>query len=593
MTGMPPAGEEFRVDRTIWPDELPRTLEFEQGHKPLHEYVRHHAAERPDAAAITYYGRTRTWQEFDEAVSTFARAMAARGHGLGDVCGLFLQNCPQFLVAYHGAHRAGMTVTPLNPQFEVPAAERQLDDSDASVLVTHTGLIDVARPASAGAGVEDVLVTAYGEFAGADGPIPVHPDVADEPDVAEILAAGLDREQSLTAVLEAHRGDGSEGNEGSDGGPDASLEAFPESSLDDRALIQYTGGTTGMPKGCVHTHWNVLFKATVTARVRELESADVTLGAMPLFHVAGKQRYCDALAVTGAHTVLLARYTPEAVMAGVDAYGVTSTWLAVPVIQEIVDHPAVEYYDLTSLSARRPATNCSSFGETLTEALSDAWQELTGARVQESGYGLSETHTTDTHTYGEDRVEPGFVGQPCYGVEVEIRDFETNEPLPAGERGEIVLRTPATMERYLGRPDATAAVLEDDGFLHTGDVGRLTDEGYLFFLGRQKDSLKVSGHTVSPREIEVTLVDHEFVDDAIVVGAPHETRGSVPEAHVIPAADAPEGAAFDEAVLDYAAETLAEFKRPRTIVRRTSFPRTDVGKVDRAAYRNSLPEGYH
>jgi long-chain acyl-CoA synthetase len=580
MSEIPPPEEDFRVDRDIWPDELPRTLDFPNGRQPLHESIRDHAAARPEDSALTYYGRTLTWQEFDDAVSAFARAMVDRGHA-GEVCGLFLQNCAQFPIAYHGAHRAGMAATPLNPQFAEPAAERQLDDSDATVLVTHTGLVDVARPAAEGAGVDDVLVTAYGEFAGDEGPIPLHPDVADEPGVEATLAEGVDREVSFTAVLDAGR---------DAGGTDAD---FPDVALDDVALLQYTGGTTGMPKGCVHTHWNVLFKATVTAQVRELEAADVSLGTMPIFHVAGKQRYCDALAVAGQHVVLLARYTPEAVMAAVDGYGVTSTWLAVPVIQEIIDHPDVDDYDLTSLSARRDLTNCSSFGETLTQAVSDGWQELTGAYVQESGYGLSETHTTDTHTYGETRIEPGFVGQPCYGVDIEIRDFETNEALPAGERGEIVLRTPATMERYLGRPDATEEVLEDDGFLHTGDVGRLTDEGYLYFLGRQKDTLKVSGHTVSPREIEVALIEHEYLEDAIVVGAPHERRGTVPEAHVIPTPDAPEREALEDAILAYAAESLAEFKRPQSVVVRDAFPRTDVGKIDRAAYRETLPERYH
>ncbi len=580
MSDVPPLEENFRVDREIWPEDLPRTLDFHQGRQPLHESIRHHAETRPDDPALTYYGQTLTWEGFDDAVSAFAHGLLDRGHEPGDVCGLFLQNCPQFPIAYHGAHRAGLAITPLNPQFAEPAAERQLDDSDATALVTHTGLVDVARPAAAGAAVEDVFVTGYGEFVGDGGPIPVHPDVADEPSVESVLGDGIERETSFTSLLDDYRGEGD-------------AVDLPEVALDDLALIQYTGGTTGMPKGCLHTHWNVLFKATVTAQVRDLESADVSLGTMPIFHVAGKQRYCDALAVAGQHVVLLARYTPEAVMAAIDGYGVTSTWLAVPVIQEILEHPDVGDYDLTSLSARRDLTNCSSFGETLTQELSDAWQELTGARVQESGYGLSETHTTDTHTYGETRVEPGFVGQACYGVDIEIRDFETNERVAAGERGEIVLRTPATMERYLGRPDATAEVLEDDGFLHTGDVGRKTEEGYLYFLGRQKDTLKVSGHTVSPREIEVTLIDHAFVDDAIVVGAPHDTRGTVPEAHVIPAADAPEGEDLEDAILGHAEETLAEFKRPQSVVVRESFPRTDVGKIDRAAYRETLPEGYH
>jgi long-chain acyl-CoA synthetase len=571
-------GDGFRVDRKSWPDGLPRTLEFPGGRRPLHEYVRRHVRDRPDAPAVTFYGRTLSWRAFDEHVDDFATAMTESGRGPGDVCALFLQNSPQFLIAYHGAQRAGLAVTPVNPQAKVPAVGRQLADSDASVLVTHTGLADVARPAAKDATVQSVVLTAYREFTGDDTVIPVHPDMADEPSVEESLSEGPGDERTFQDLLRT--------------GADPKVTPS-EPSVSDRALVQYTSGTTGMPKGCVHTHWNVLFKARTTAQVRRYGPDDVLLGTMPLFHVAGKQRYCDALAATGCHVVLLARYTPEAVMAAVNEHGATSTWLAVPAIQEIVDHPDVDRYDLTSLSARRGFTNCSSFGTNLTRELSDAWETLTGAKVQESGYGLTETHTTDTHTYDDFRIKPGFVGQPCYAVEIEIRDFETNEPLPPGEQGEIVLRSPSTMEGYLNRPEATAEVLEPDGFLHTGDIGRLTPEGFLYFLGRRKDTLKVSGHTVSPREVEVTLEGHAFVDDVIVVGAPHGTRGTVLEAHVIPDESAPDDdEALKAGLLEFADETLASYKRPRRVRRCESFPRTDVGKVDRGAYREQLPDDY-
>lgn len=571
MSDVPPADETFEVTRDSWPNDLPRTLSFPAGRRPVHEYVRVHARERPKEPAVTFYSRTFSWRELDSLAGAFAESMHARGYGREDVCGIYLQNSPQFLVAYYGAHRAGMTVMPINPQFETLAVARQLDDSGTDVLVTHTDSLDVARESSVDTDVSDIVVTAYGEFTGDADESLLPSVVANESSVD----AAVDDQTPLRELFEEERS-----------------ADLPDIALDETALLQYTGGTTGLPKGCIHTHWNLLFKATTTAQIRGYGSPDVLLGTMPLFHVAGKQRYCDALAVTGCHVVLLARYDPEAVMAAIDEHEVTSTWLAVPSIQEIVDHSGVERYDLTSLSDRREFTNCSSFGTTLTQELSDAWRELTGTYVQESGYGLTETHTTDTHTYGDSRIEPGFVGQPCYGVEIEIRDFETNEPLPIDEPGEIVLRSPSTMEGYLNRPDATDEVLEPDGFLHTGDVGRLTDAGYLYFLGRRKDTLKVSGHTVSPREVEVVLAEHDAVDEVIVVGAPHERRGSVLETHVIPTdATATEGQ-LEEAILEFAERSLAEYKVPKRVVRRDSFPRTDVGKADRVAYREELPDGY-
>ncbi len=571
MSDVPPADETFEVTRDSWPNDLPRTLSFPAGRRPVHEYVRVHARERPEEPAVTFYSRTLSWRELDSLARAFAESMHARGYGRADVCGIYLQNSPQFLLAYYGAHRAGMAVMPINPQFKTPAVARQLDDSGTDVLVAHTDSLDVARESSVDTDVSDIVVTAYGEFTGDADESLLPSVVANESSVD----AAVDDQTPLRELFEEER----------------SVD-LPDIALDETALLQYTGGTTGLPKGCIHTHWNLLFKATTTAQIRGYGSPDVLLGTMPLFHVAGKQRYCDALAVTGCHVVLLARYDPEAVMAAIDEHEVTSTWLAVPSIQEIVDHPGVERYDLTSLSDRREFTNCSSFGTTLTQELSDAWRELTGTYVQESGYGLTETHTTDTHTYGDSRIEPGFVGQPCYGVEIEIRGFETNEPLPTDEPGEIVLRSPSTMEGYLNRPDATDEVLEPDGFLHTGDVGRLTDASYLYFLGRRKDTLKVSGHTVSPREVEVVLTEHDAVDEVIVVGAPHERRGSVLETHVIPTdASATEGQ-LEEAILAFAERSLAEYKVPKRVVRRDSFPRTDVGKADRVAYREELPDGY-
>lgn len=564
-SGAQPTDREFTVTDPNSPTDLPDTLPFPCGRRPIHEYVRSRAAERPDARAVTFYGRTLSWSEFDAAVDAFAAALVSRGHEPGDVCALSLQNSPGFLIAYYGAHRAGLVVTPVNPQAKRPALERQLDDCGAVVLIVHTAFLEGSRKAADMAGTDDVVTVEYRAFADMeDSTVPVHSVVKDEPPAPD----DLDTLSDLVARRTSHTG-------------------F-EPGLTDRALLQYTGGTTGLPKGCVHTHWNVLFKAATTTTVRRYDESDTALAVMPMFHVAGKQRYCDAFAVAGCHVVLLSRYTPDTVLAAVDAHDVTSTWVSVPMVEQLLDHPHRTEYDLTSLSANREFTNCSSFGTAVTRELSDAWREATGARLQESGYGLTETHTTDTHTYGMDRIEPGFVGRPCYGVKIEIRDFETGDVVPPGEHGEIVVSSPSMMVEYLDRPQDTAEVLEPDGFLHTGDIGKLTEDGYLYFLGRRKSVIKVSGHTVAPREVETVLEGTSLVSDAIVVGIPHERRGAVLEAHVVPA----DVAVTERDILESVEPLLAEFKRPTGVVFRESFPRTDLGKVDREAYYESLPDDY-
>jgi long-chain acyl-CoA synthetase len=560
--------QQYRVDRPVWPSEVPNEPQFRAGKRPLHEYISVHAENDPDGPALTYYGRSFTWGELDELVTNFARNLVAEGYRPDDVCAIHLQNCPQFFVAYYGAQRAGLTVSPLNPQYKPPALRRQLQDNEAPILVTNVQLLDSVTGIVEDTDVAEVLVTEYDEYAGTEPPIPKHPMVADEPDRPDD-AVPFDR---FTSDV-----------------PDE--PELPDVDLDDLALLQYTGGTSGLPKGVKHTHWNVLFTATTVATVHQFGREETHLGGMPLFHIAGKLIHVDAPVVSGTHTVLLARYTPEAMIEGIDHYDVNYVYATIPMIEEILAADDIDEYDLSSLSKNREQTFISSLGSNLTQEHSDSWERVTGTELQEMAYGLTETHTFNTNTVGRSRIEPEkgvFCGQPNYGDEIEIRDFETNEPLPAGEEGEIVVKSPSMMKGYLKRPEETDRVLESTGFLHTGDIGKLTEEGFLYFLGRQKDVIKVSGHTVAPKETELILENDDRIADAVVVGKPHETRGSVLEAHVVPAADD-----LTEAdVISMAEDKLAEYKRPKSVVFVDSFPKTDVGKVDRVSYYEDLPDEY-
>lgn len=561
---------DFRVDRDVWPaGVLPREPTFPHGKRPVHEHVRIQADERPDAPAITYYGRTYTWAELDDLVGKFARALAERGYQKGDVLALYLQNCPQFVVAYHGAHRAGLVAAPLNPLVKDLALEHLLTDSGADVLLTHPDQLSTYESVADETDVSDVFVTRYAEFGDFErSPVTVHEMLRDEAPVPADRTPFAD-------TLEQGR---------------AASPELPPVDLTDDALYQYTGGTSGLPKGCRHTHWNVFFKAVagVQGTLQDDGSTAPAVGVLPIFHVAGKLSSVDRPPIAGTHLVLLSRYSPEAMMQAIEEYGVGSMGFTVAMAEEILDHEDVDEYDLTSLSADRDVSAAASWGNSLDEETSRRWEAQTGAVLHSGIYGLSETHTGDTTVTEHSRIDSAFMGQPTYGVEVEIRDFDTNAPLPPGEEGEIVIRTPSNMLGYRNRPDETAAVLEADGWLHTGDRGRVTEEGFLWFHGRQKDVLKVSGHTVAPREVEQSLERSGIVEDAIVVGKPHETRGHVVEAHVLPIDD-------DVTKADLAAwaeDHLAEFKRPKSFVFREDFPRTKIGKVNRKRFYDDLPDGY-
>ncbi len=557
--------EEFYVDRDIWPEELPRKLEFYHGRRPLHEYMQIQSDERPDRPAVTFYGETLTWKELDNQVDLFAKGLRSLGYNSGDVIALYLQNSPQFLIAYYGAHRAGNIVTPINPQIKAPALEHQLNDSGAKGIVTHTNLIDNVEKVVEDTELENIFVTLYKNYAGTSSPIPLHPVVKDEPSLSG-------KYTSFSEFIETSNMD----------------KPLPEVSNDELALFQYTAGTTGMPKGCKHTHWNVLFNATATARQVQMQPEEVLLAIMPLFHVGGKSAFVDSLTTSGVHVVYLPRFTPLQVMEAIEEFEVSMTWLTVPAAAAILFHEKLDNYDLSSLSENRSVTPVSSFGINLTPEISEAWREVTGARLQEISYGITETHACDTNTVGVKKIEPGFVGQPNWGTEIEIRDFETNETLGPGEQGEIVVQSPSIMGGYLNRPNRTEEVFDSDGFFHTGDIGKMSEEGYLYFQGRQKDSIKVSGHITSPEEVENILREVEGVEDVIVVGKPHETRGSVLEAHVV----AKHESVSKDEIISKAQENLAEYKVPKSVKFVDSLPKTDIGKVDRVAYYERLPDDY-
>ncbi|WP_254538396.1 AMP-binding protein [Halomarina litorea] len=543
---------------TTAPNQYPAAIEPEPrsplGEQPLHQYLSQWANETPENSVINYYGNEISYRELDDAVDRFAQFLTSRGYGRGDTLLLFLQNSPQYYIGYYAAHRLGLRASPCSPMAKGHRVSYQLDDGDVDVVLAQDTYSDVVESVRGESSLEDVVYTRLETYLPDDPTPDLHDDMTDAIETDRQPTG--DSTRYLSSVLdETNR-----------------IEQTPETAMDDVALLQYTSGTTGMPKGCKHTHRTILYKAASNATAMGYNDATRFLEVMPIFHVAGKLFGVDTPMVSGGTTVLLTRYSPDALLEAIDAHRPTMSWLTTPMVRSVLGESDVEQYALTSLE-RTPTT---SFGQALTEELCQKWHEVTEGEMFEAAYGLSETHTMDTFTRGLGVVEEGFVGRPSHGVDIVVRDWDTHDEVPLGETGEISVKSPSVMKGYLNKPEETRESFYDD-YVLTGDVGRMTEEGFLYFLGRRKNMIKTSGYSVSPAEVEQILKEHDAIDNAAVVGRTHDAKGE----EVVSFVTSPDETLSSDAIVDWAKDAMAAYKRPRAVFVVEELPTTDVGKLDR------------
>jgi len=453
----------------------------------------------------------------DAAAQRVAGLLRAKGVGPGDRVGLQLPNVPYFPFAYYGILRLGAVVVPMNPLLKEREVAFQLGDSGAEVLVAWHQFADAAQGGSVEAGAECVLVTP-GEF-----------------------------EQAL-------------------GGADPVAEVV-ERAPDDVAVIIYTSGTTGTPKGAALTHHNLLDAAEVGRDLVESRPDDVSLGALPLFHVFGMNSGMNATMRAGGCLTLLPRFHPAKALEIIARDRVTIC-LGVPTMYTAMLHdPSADTADTSTLKF------CVSGGAALPVEVLRGFDEKFDCTVLE-GYGLSETTGMATFNRPDRERKPGSIGLPVRGVDIRIVDGEDNE-LPQGEVGEIVLKSPHVMREYWNRPEATEEVMRG-GWFHTGDVGRMDEDGYTFIVDRKKDLIIRGGYNVYPREIEEVLYEHPAVREVAVIGVPHESLGE----EVAAAVSLKDGAqATPEELRDYMKERVAAYKYPRSIWILDDLPKGPTGKI--------------
>ncbi len=514
------------VFRSPYPDvELPDVS--------LHELLFADLGDRADRVALVdgSSGASLTYAQLAGAVDRLAAALAERGIGKGDVVGILSPNTPYYAVVFHGILRAGATATTINALYTADEVAHQLSDAGAKMLFTVSVLLPNAAPGAQKAGIADVVV--------------------------------LDRAEgypSLTELL-------------------ASTGPVPEVSIDpaeDVAVLPYSSGTTGRAKGVMLTHRNLVANIVQCGPLLKIGATTRILAVLPFFHIYGMQVLMNNGLHVGATVVTLPRFDLAEFLRVIQDHRTDRVYIAPPVAVALAKHPLVDQYDLSVIDT------IFSGAAPLDVDLAAAVAKRLGCRVSQ-GYGMTEMSPV-SHAIPDERddISVGTVGVIAPNMECRFVDPATGEDVGVGERGELLCRGPNVMKGYLNNPDATAATLDADGWLHTGDVGVIDEDGLVSIVDRVKELIKYKGYQVPPAELEALLLTHPEIADAAVVGVRDEEGEEVPKAFVV----LQPGASLDGAgVMAFVAAHVAPHKKVRVVEFIEAIPKSASGKILRKDLR--------
>lgn len=507
--------------RSQYPDvEIPLT--------PLSRFVLAGAAARGDKPALIDgpSGRTITYAQLPALVARAAAGLAARGLKKGDRLAILSPNLPEYAVAFHAVASLGGVVTTVNPLYTAAEVAKQLQDSAARFLITVPPFLAVAREAAAQAKVEEIFV--FGE---AEGATPF----------AALLAGGA---------------------------------APPEAAIDPRkdlVALPYSSGTTGMPKGVMLTHHNLVAEICSIVGVTDAElitPQDTVLAFLPFFHIYGITAFLDLSLYQGATVVTMPRFDLEQYLQLVQKHGVTILHVVPPIALALAKHPMVDNFDLSKV--RGAFSAAAPLGESVAEAL---YARL-GFRVSQA-YGMTEVsgacHLGPTT---EDKIKPASGGRLMPNTECRIVDVASGKEVATGEQGEIQVRGPIVMQGYFGQSGATAATIDREGWLRTGDIGYVDADGDFFIVDRTKELIKFKAFQVAPAELESVLLANPAIADACVIGIADEEAGEVPKAYVVK-----KGEISADEVMAWVAGRVAPFKKIRAVEFIDQLPKSPTGKL--------------
>lgn len=497
--------------------------------------VTHHvlrrATEVPDRLALVDgpSGRSYTYAQLAAMIASFAGGLAARGLGPGDTIALMSPNIPEYAVAFHGAAVAGVAVSTVNPTYTADEVHFQLQDSGALLLITVALFVDTAREAIVGTDITDIFVIGDAP----EGTLPV------------------------TALF---------------GAP---LEQVPVDLDDHVVVLPYSSGTTGLPKGVMLTHRNLVANLCQIEAGLAVEDDEVALAVLPFFHIYGMQVLMNGLLAQGVTVITVPRFDLEQVLGLIQDQRVTRFFAVPPIVLALAKHPLVDSYDLSSLR------QIFSGAAPLSAELALEAGARVGCEVVQ-GYGMTEMSPV-SHLTPPGQFKAGTCGVTVPNAECRIVDPVTGADQPAGGDGELWVRGPMVMKGYLNNPEATALTVDADGWLHTGDIGVIDTDGHLTIVDRVKELIKVKGFQLAPAELEALLLTHPSIADAAVIGIPDEESGEVPRAFIVVK---PNQALTADEVTEFTRQHVATYKVVHDVVFTESIPKSASGKILRRMLRD-------
>jgi fatty-acyl-CoA synthase len=546
-----------RPHHKIWPKRLPHALVVPR--TSLFYNLEVAATRYPDKPAFIFFGRSLSYAQLQRQAEALAGWLHSVGVRKGDRVALYMQNCPQFIVAVYGILRADAVVVPVNPMNRADEFSHYITDPQSKAVICSADLAGFVAAANAALPeaerVPQVLVTCYTD---------TMPDGALDPMEAPsaLLETWLRAEHPLPAGFTRWTD-----------ALDAALRPGPHTAgPDDLALLPYTSGTTGLPKGCMHTHATLMHNA-VSGQWGHGGPETVALGVVPMFHITGMMLCALGAVYSGSTVVLMPRWDRELAGRLLSRYKV-SHWTAIPtMVIDLFASPNYKSFDLSSLR------NIGGGGAAMPQAVAQRLLDEFGLTFAE-GYGLTET-AAPSHTNPPERAKLQCLGIPYFGTDARVIDPISFEEMPVGHDGEIIVHGPQVFKGYWRHPEATAAAFiefEGKSFFRTGDLGRMDEEGYFFITDRLKRMINASGYKVWPSEVELLLFKCPLVQEACIIAAKDAYRGETVKAVVVLRSEAV-GKAKEQDIIDWAREHMAAYKVPKIVEFVDHLPKSGSGKV--------------